>query len=459
MAKAICKIEDCPDPAHSRGWCKGHYDRWLRHGDPEGGLHFYRLDSAFFDCIDTEAKAYWLGFITADGCIGTGHHVNRLSVKLMQSDAGHLEKLKTDLVAEHPIHRAPRRGVAGASAAVFLSSRPLVQALAQLGVTSRKSGTVRPWRGPDELMRHYWRGMFDGDGCLSRASAREIWSLTLCGSEPCILAFAEWARPICRSTSEPYFHSNIWYWKTGGLAAPQALARALYEDAAVYLDRKRELALQLMDKPILSRSWRGQQCTKPGCQAEASVKAMCQTHYTIAWRAAADLPECTIDDCHEKQLALGYCQTHWQRNNKHGDPLRVDQSREGARRYALDQAYFDEIDTKAKARWLGFIAATGSVVRSTKSFRFCVELDVRNESFLVRLRDALGSNKPLRYRSGKKAGDLVALSVDSWRVTEALERHGVTTRDGMTVTPWCGPDDLLPHYRQGFAEGKSITLH
>lgn len=29
-----CSIEECPNPSDSRGWCKTHYARWRRHGDP-----------------------------------------------------------------------------------------------------------------------------------------------------------------------------------------------------------------------------------------------------------------------------------------------------------------------------------------------------------------------------------------------------------------------------------------
>ena len=38
MAEVTCSVVEggkpCPGRARSRGWCKKHYDRWLRHGDP-----------------------------------------------------------------------------------------------------------------------------------------------------------------------------------------------------------------------------------------------------------------------------------------------------------------------------------------------------------------------------------------------------------------------------------------
>jgi len=34
MAVTVCRVEDCDRTVVSRGWCKKHYTRWLRHGDP-----------------------------------------------------------------------------------------------------------------------------------------------------------------------------------------------------------------------------------------------------------------------------------------------------------------------------------------------------------------------------------------------------------------------------------------
>lgn len=35
-----------------------------------GNERSYALQEDYFDKIDTQEKAYWLGFIAADGCIG-----------------------------------------------------------------------------------------------------------------------------------------------------------------------------------------------------------------------------------------------------------------------------------------------------------------------------------------------------------------------------------------------------
>jgi len=262
MDKRTCSIGTCAGPAYARGWCKGHYRRWQRHGDPEGGRHPYRLDETFFDVIDTEAKAYWLGFITADGCVHAGSAGaagwlrRQLSVKLKASDAGHLEKLKADLAAENPVRPVPPTGLAGPGAELALSSPHLVESLIRLGVTPRKSLTVTPWDGPAGLMRHYWRGMVDGDGTIVKHPRleRDKWHLRLLGSEACVEAFRLWAVGVCGTAAKKYPKGNIWSFTMGGLASPQAVARELYGDATVYLDRKRELAFRLMAAPIRHRS-------------------------------------------------------------------------------------------------------------------------------------------------------------------------------------------------------------
>jgi hypothetical protein len=232
MTKRTCSIGTCDDGHYALGWCKAHYGRYRRNGDPEGGWHAYRLDETFFDVIDTEAKAYWLGFVTADGCVqagavGTaGWQRHSLYVKLKAPDAGHLEKLKAALAAENPVHFVPPRGKATAGAEITLSSVHLAESLIRLGVTPRKSLTVTPWDGPDHLMRHYWRGMVDGDGTIVRhPQERDQWHLRLLGTEACVEAFRLWAAAVCGTAAKKYPKGNIWSFTAGGLASPQALVR------------------------------------------------------------------------------------------------------------------------------------------------------------------------------------------------------------------------------------------
>ena len=204
----------------------------------------------YFERIDTSEKAYWLGFISADGCVAAtpqypeGSH---LAVQLGAQDKGHLVKLKAALGATAGVHdrtaetfRKPTK-----LASLSVGSRRLTKALVALGVTPRKSATLQPWGGPADLMPHYWRGMVDGDGSLARKT-EGLWTVVLCGSEACVRAFAAWAAGICGTTAKPHYRTGCWYISISGRYQVPKLVRALYADAPVSLDRKQETADRIL---------------------------------------------------------------------------------------------------------------------------------------------------------------------------------------------------------------------
>lgn len=206
---------------------------------PKTRKSLYTIDHTFFDFIDTEEKAYWLGFITADGNIFTGSGKNRISVQLAACDDGHLRKLVKSLGSNRPISYTKRN-----EATVVFNSKPMVESLEAVGVGPRKSASVRPWHGSSDLMRHYWRGMVDGDGTISPCQVRNKFTVGLCGSPYCVTEFANWARYITGSKAMPRQTTNsiCWSWQVSGTWSPQRLITELYSDSTVYLDRKKAIA-------------------------------------------------------------------------------------------------------------------------------------------------------------------------------------------------------------------------
>lgn len=291
-----CSINGCPEPHRSLGWCGFHYGRWQRYGDPLAvppprrrwspgpcdfsgctnvrgprqwycrpharqlrrgedlrplewrGTRKYDIDHHFFDEIDTEEKAYWLGFITADGCITSK---NTLSINLATVDAGHLEKLSASLSSDYPVRLAPDRKSRDGIARWHANSMPIVSALGALGVLPRKSATATPWDGPADLMPHYWRGLVDGDGGIglyhkrSRPDSPDQWSIHLTGSRACVEAFARWASDICGSRARSRLNGTsktCWIWIVTGNRMAPLVVRELYGGCTVSLDRKQALA-------------------------------------------------------------------------------------------------------------------------------------------------------------------------------------------------------------------------
>jgi hypothetical protein len=244
-----CTVPGCDDPHQGLGYCNRHYILFKLYGNPEHvrvAPRKYTLNESFFDEIATEAQAYWLGFITADGNVTQSERTNTVRVALAIKDTAHLERMNTDLGSDRPLAfwlNRPHPAVL----ATFDSWR-LTEGLRRLGVHPNKSGTVKPWDGPEELMPHFWRGLFDGDGTIfrSRPPGSPSWTMGISGSEPCVRAFAAWGTDLCTSTAKPRLaKGRTWAWSVGGGPKPQLLARAMYEDATVYLDRKHRLATQL----------------------------------------------------------------------------------------------------------------------------------------------------------------------------------------------------------------------
>ena len=130
----------------------------------------YDLDEHIFDTIDTEEKAYWLGFLYADGY----NHESKtcISLKLQYNDIEILEKFKNFLKTNVPIYKWTRttqvNKIEKDYCEVNICSVYLSQQLAKLGCVQGKTYTLEfPYFLDKNLYNHFLRGYFDGDGCIS----------------------------------------------------------------------------------------------------------------------------------------------------------------------------------------------------------------------------------------------------------------------------------------------------
>lgn len=234
---------ECEQSVLARGYCSKHYQRWRRYDDPLVNLgRKYSFNENYFDSISTSEQAYWLGFIAADG----GVSKYRLTINLKQQDSDHLLKFANCIESDSSV-RATTCTVNGKiyhGARIDINSKHMVESLAHLGITPRKSLTLKPWNGPPDLMSAYWRGIFDGDGCICRRKDGSgfSWVLSMVGSHDCVNGFAQWGRYICGSVAVVHKKARIWEWIVGGNAMPRLLAEALYIPGEIALERKRILA-------------------------------------------------------------------------------------------------------------------------------------------------------------------------------------------------------------------------
>ena len=118
-----------------------------------------------FEKIDTEEKAYWLGFLYADGSVGSKE--DKIELGLAEKDLKHIEKFKTFMNINNKISYREKTK----SYRMSFRSAQCKQDLINKGCVPKKSLILNfpnENQVPKYLIRHFIRGYFDGDGCFSR---------------------------------------------------------------------------------------------------------------------------------------------------------------------------------------------------------------------------------------------------------------------------------------------------
>ena len=90
-------------------------------------MRVYDFNDNYFEIIDSEEKAYWLGFLLADGCVSTTHG-NRVILQISSKDEEHLKKFKASVCCKKPIN-FDKRGFVG----ITLCSSKMIKDLGRFG--------------------------------------------------------------------------------------------------------------------------------------------------------------------------------------------------------------------------------------------------------------------------------------------------------------------------------------
>lgn len=145
----------------------------------------------FFSVIDSEEKAYWLGFFAADGCV----HDKYFSIILQKRDREHLEKLRNILnITTVQIRDYSQKSPTGKilDYSVFsVGCKQIVEDLKKHGITERKSLILQPPKIPEDFAYDWIRGYFDGDGCLSYSKINNRWQCNCLSTKEVLLWIQE----------------------------------------------------------------------------------------------------------------------------------------------------------------------------------------------------------------------------------------------------------------------------
>lgn len=131
----------------------------------------YNINESYFDEIDTQNKAYIMGFLSADGCNFPSK--STISMSLEECDKEILEKICKEMDNTHPLEFIDYSNKKDFGYTykdqyrMLIFSSHMCNKLEEHGVIPNKSLRLQfPENLDDDLKRHYLRGYFDGDGTL-----------------------------------------------------------------------------------------------------------------------------------------------------------------------------------------------------------------------------------------------------------------------------------------------------
>ena len=219
----------------------------------------YYCNYHFFDNIDTEEKAYWLGFLITDGWIYYRQDTNSgvVGVELQYGDINHLKKFNKQLNGNYRItDRWKECSISNTNkknhmCKLRIYSLNMYKALNNLGLSSDKTYSVGFPDIPSDLMRHFLRGLFDGDGGFCLTNKTFNIDITT-ASDKMQKDFIDFTRSIGIHFYD-YSHISSYGVLTHRPTINQISDKLkfldyLYKDCNIYLDRKYKKYLKAKEK-------------------------------------------------------------------------------------------------------------------------------------------------------------------------------------------------------------------
>jgi len=241
-----------------------------------------KFDESVFDLIDSEEKAYWLGFIYADGYIDANKFIFEISLK--SSDKEHLEKFNKFMKHKDKNHVKISNSKCGDKCFErcrwYVSNKHLWNILNSYGCTPNKSLTLE---FPnflifkyDHLIRHFIRGYFDGDGSFSRYLLKTCVNphIQIIGTHAFLTKILEYSQLNGRFGKDKRWKNNTEYIefdKENGIK----FINYIYDNCTIYLDRKYKLYQFFKQGSRSLQEWNELLLGKNGesCEANAVVNS------------------------------------------------------------------------------------------------------------------------------------------------------------------------------------------
>lgn len=195
----------------------------------------------YFENINSEEKAYWLGFLYADGNV----YNNSIRIELIARDKDHLEKFLTCVNSSSKLYYRKSKD----SFKISLFSPKMAQDLAKLGCLPNKSRIIKVPNLPESLLNHFFRGFFDGDGWITKRNFPTYFTWyagVLSVSEDFIKEFFQYFYTKVQKGSMCKTKKDAFQISFSGVSSCCLFLNELYKNASIFLTRKHNLYQELL---------------------------------------------------------------------------------------------------------------------------------------------------------------------------------------------------------------------
>ena len=217
----------------------------------------YKYQQDIFKIIDTSEKAYWLGFLAADGCNYQRENNASIIININEKDINHLEKFKkfckTDAAIKSYISY---EGFSNQTpmCKITLNSKQISNDLIDKGILPNKSLILQPPNILKKFYKPFILGYFDGDGSISKTSQYNNYNISIQGTKEILLWICEilnWDCKLEKRNKES--EKNSYYIRCGGTNKPYQILKQLYESCEIHLDRKFNI-YKALETVVLNRN-------------------------------------------------------------------------------------------------------------------------------------------------------------------------------------------------------------
>lgn len=215
----------------------------------------YSYNKNYFKTIDTKDKAYWLGFIAADGSI-----INKgaaLEIGLNASCYNHLAKFVSSIDGDLEMikFRTTGSGVTGKEhdvARIRVCCKELCRDLAKYDIVPQKGFILDfPYFLDKTFIPSYLRGYFDGDGSIStngkNRNGSPKWAINLIATESFLNGLMDYLEAFGITRIKLQSQNMMKIWNKVGIHQIRTVLNLFYGDSecSLYLDKKYSKYLDL----------------------------------------------------------------------------------------------------------------------------------------------------------------------------------------------------------------------